>query len=346
MKPLSSLSNLAPLKDLARRGWMPGIMDFGRLVPSYFRVAFLGAGLRGGILQQLDRRPATVAELVGELGMDPELSDGLASWLDLGVTLGELRCEDGRYALRSRRARSLVRPGNDPLAAMYEKMAELDHRLVAETPQRLREGRRFELGDADAEIVARSSRLGEPWLAEAVRRLVPAQGPVRLLEVGCGSGAHIRTACRHNPALTALGLELQEPAAELARRNLADWGLGDRAQVETGDVRDRTPDGSFDVVTLHQNVYYFPEREQAEVLRHLAGFLAPGGRLVATTVVRGTGIATCGLDLWGAMTRGAARLPLVDELTARLQQAGLEQVQAIPLGADGMYHAFTGVRPA
>lgn len=341
MKPLERITG-SPAADLVRRGWLPGIMDLGFLLPNYFRIAFLGAGLRSGILQRLSASPATLEELISDLELDASLADGLASWLDLGVQLRELSLRGGRYSLRSRRAKALVKPENDPLAAMYEELVDLDHRLVVETPARLKEGRPFALGDAESSLIARSSRLGEPWLAEAISRLVPAEGPVRLLEVGCGSAAHIRTACEHNPQLTAVGLELQDGAAALARRNVAAWGLGERVSVESGDVRDREPAPEFDVVTLHQNIYYFPAETQADVLRHLAGFLRPGGRLVVTSIVRGSGLVTNGLDLWGGMTEGAERLPVVDDVVAKLRAAGLAEARAEKLGPDGMYYAFVG----
>lgn len=333
---------LHPVASLARHGWLPDLVDFARLLPSYYRVAFLGAGLRAGILQRLAEGPATPAELTADLGYEPSMMDGLTSWLDLGVTLRELRLTNGRYALRSLRARRLVRRSHDPLAAMYEEMCTLDHALVIETPERLKAGRWFELSDTDADVIARDSQLGEPWLEAAIEAFIPTHGAPRLLEIGCGSGAHIRTACRHNGALTGLGLELQEPAAELARTNLAAWGLDQRFEVSTGDIRERSGDGSFDLATLHQNIYYFPAETQQALFDHVGSFLRPGGRLLVTSVVRGAGLATNGLDLWGAMTSGAERLPIPDRLVEALRAAGFRDTTAEPLGVDKMYFAFSG----
>lgn len=107
-----------------------------------------------------------------------------------------------------------------------------------------------------------------------------------------------------------------------------------------------TGSGDADLVTLHQNVYYFPESEQCVLLRHLGTFLRPGGRVRVTTVVRGGGIGTVGLDLWGAMTAGTSRLPRIDDLTGRLRAAGYEDVTATPIGPGGMYVAFTGTWPS
>lgn len=334
----------SPMLTLARRGWLPDLVDLGRQTAGHHRAAFLGAALRAGILQRLARGPRTAAQLAAEMGYDPAMTSGLASWLDLGVDLKELSRRGGRYALRSRRARRLAHPANDPLAAMYEEVATLDHALIVETPQRLAEGRPFEMSDLDGAQIARSSRLGEPWIAAAVERAVPETGAFRLLEVGCGTGVHLRTACARNPELTAVGLDLQPAAAELARTNIETWGLADRVSIEVGDVRAMTARGDFDLVTLHQNIYYFPEDAQVDILRTLGAFLRPGGKVLVTSVVRGAGLASSALDLWGAMTRGAARLPVPPVLVRTMQHAGLVDVRAKPLGADRMYYGFLGTR--
>lgn len=336
---------------LVRRGWLGPLADFGRLVPGYLRVAFRGAGFRSGFLAEIHRSPGTAPALARRLGVAPEMLDALRSWLDLGVALRDLRRSGGHhgaepvYAVRSRTLRALLRESADPLRAFYEEYAELDHRLVVEGPARMRSGTPFTLHDADAGIIARSSRAGEPWLEVAIEEAVPAQGPVRLVEVGAGSGVHIRAAARRNPALTARGLELQEDAAAQARDNLTRWGLTGRVTIEVGDVREIRGDGDADLVTLHQNIYYFPEDEQAALLAHLGTFLRPGGRVLVTTVVRDGGVGTVGLDLWGALTEGAARLPSEAELLARMRAAGYRDVAARTLGPGGMYVAVTGTWP-
>lgn len=331
-----------PIRSLAAHGWLTPLADFGRTVPNYYRIAFLGTALRSGVLASL---PATPAELTQKLGYDTTMLEGLEAWLDLGVTIGELRRDGSRYSVRSRRAKALLKEANDPIAAFHEEYADLHHRLITETPTRLKTGELLQIADADPAIIARSSRTGEPWITDAVEAVVPETGPFRLIEMGCGSGIHIKTAAERNPKLTALGVELQEPAAEQARDNIAAWGLADRVTVESGDIRDVEGRADADLITSHQNIYYFVESDQVALLAHLLTFLKPGGRLLLTTVVRGSDLATAGLDLWGAMTQGASRLPHTDELVTRLEQAGFVDVQ-VKKWADGMFRAFNASRPA
>lgn len=332
------------MAQLVRSGSFRRFLGIRARTGDLYRVAYLGAGLRSGIFARLAAAPMDVATLGTTLGVPTSVHDGLAAWLDMGVDLRLLARRHGRYGVRSREVRDLLRPANDPLAAFYEELAFLHHRLITETPDRLLSESRFSHADTDPELVARTSRLSEAFLAEAIRAVVPAHGPVRLFEVGCGSAAHIRTAASLNPDLTAVGLELQDAAAAGARANVLTWGLGDRVTIRTGDVRDHPAQPEFDVVTLHQNIYYFPVESRTPLLAHLAGFLRPGGQLLVTSICRGGGVATAGLDLWGAMTEGTGRLPEPRTFAAQLTAAGYRDVRSIRITPDGMYWAFVGTK--
>ena len=249
----------------------------------------------------------------------------------------------GGYRLRSRIARALGLPANDAVLAFFEEALDLHQRLLLETPSRLRSGRRFTLADQDGALIARSSRIAEPILREAIDEAVPARGPLRLLEVGCGSGVHVKYAAERNPELSALCFELQPEVAEQARENLRAWGLAARSVVEAGDVRDREPKPEFDLLTLHQNIYYFPVAERVALLARLRGWLRPGGRILLTTVCRGGGPVNEILSLWGAITEGCGRLPDPDELVEQLRQAGYRDANARNLMPGQGFHRFLAV---
>ena len=164
-------------------------------------------------------------------------------------------------------------------------------------------------------------------MREAVQDVVPLRGAVRLLEIGCGSGQHIRTAAERNPELRAIGVEIAPAAVALARDNVRAWGLEDRVQIEESDVRLREPDGAFDLVTLHNNIYYFPVDRRTALLAHVRGFLRRGGHLLLTTAARGGSPTTELLNLWGAMTAGCGRLPGREELRGQLHDARFATVR-------------------
>ncbi len=119
--------------------------------------------------------------------------------------------------------------------------------------------------------------------------------------------------------------------ADHARESLGEWGHGERVEVEAIDVRRYASDEPFDLVTLHNLVYYFPLAERVDMLRRLAGFLRPGGRLVLTSLCRGGDPATCTMDLWSVMTEGSGPLPESAQLTEQLREAGFVDVETASL---------------
>ena len=257
----------------------------------------------------LAKAPATLPQIAEALGIAASGRDPLEAWLRMGVHLSVLRRRGDLYALGSRLARTLASEDNDAAAAMLQEVVRLHLRLLDRTPQELGKGRRFTLSDQDGPLIARSSRALEPLVFDAVDEFVPTDGAPKLLEVGAGSGTYVRRAAERNPKLTAVAVELQPDVAEVARQNLSRWGLSDRAVVEAGDIRGRAPRPEFDLATLHNNIYYFPVEGRPAVLRHVAGFLREGGRLLVTTACRGGSLLTDALDLWAAATEGSAGSP-------------------------------------
>jgi len=331
--------------SLLRGGQFRVLRSLSKAARDSHRVAFLAAGLTSGVLRRLAAGPVALDALAADLRIDPAMRDGLQAWLQAGVALGEVERRPEGYVARGTLARLLTDPNHDAAAAFVEELASLHHRLLTKAPARLRTGRPFSLSEQNARLIARSSQLAEPFICETLARVVPRHGPVKLLEIGCGAAAYLLFAAPWNPELTAVGLDLQAEAAALATENLARWHLGPRVAIAVGDIRDRTPDPSFDLATLHQNIYYFPVAERPGLLRHVRGFLKTGGRLLLTTVCQGGGSTAAVLDLWGTMTAGCGRLPDPPELVAQMGEAGFAGVTARRLVPGESFYAFVGTNP-
>ena len=329
--------------SLLRGGQLRAITSLGRAASNYHRVGFLAAGLSSGWLRRLSAGPVAFETLATDLQIPAEMRDGLMVWLQTGVALGELTLQPQGFVVYGKLSRMLLKPNNDAAAAFVEEMANLHNALIAQAPERIRSGRFFTLGDQDARLVARSSRLVEPLICEALAEVVPRRGPFKLLEIGCGSAAYIRSAALRNPELTSLGVELQAEAAGLARENVAVWGLENRVAIELGDIRERTPEAIFDLATLHQNIYYFPVAERVALLSHVRSFLKPEGRLLLTTICRGGSSTASILDLWGAMTAGCGRLPEPAEMMAQIEQAGFSTRTTKKLIPGESFYAFVAI---
>jgi len=331
--------SLRPFFRLLRDGRLAPLLGVGAQLKSFYKLTWLSAAGEAGLLNRLAAGPVpfdSLAELFAAAGQGRE---ALEAWLQMGVRLRLLSLSPRGYAL-SGLAQALARPQNDATLAMVEEVAGLHHKLISATLPRLRTGNLFTLADQDGELIARSSRILEAFQAEVIRGAIPARGALRLLEIGCGSGVYLRYAALRNPSLTALGLELQPAVAEMARTNLRNWGLEDRVKVEEGDFRAKAPGELFDIATLYNNIYYFPVAERVALLQRIAGFLSPGGFLLLTTCCQGGSLGTEALNLWGAATSGAGRLPAEDELVSQLRQAGYSTVKTKNLLPGDRFLAF------
>ncbi len=101
----------------------------------------------------------------------------------------------------------------------------------------------------------------------------------RILDVGCGTGEHLKRALSHG--LEAVGLEPAEAMRQAALRNVP------QARVETG-VATQLPfgDGEFDALLMIEVLRYLHQDDIDLALREARRVLKPGGILFVTLVNR------------------------------------------------------------
>ena len=109
---------------------------------------------------------------------------------------------------------------------------------------------------------------------EDVAALVPASG--NSLEVGSGHGLVSLYLALAAPGRTVLGVDIDAPKVEEARRAGTVDG---RVRFEVGDAL-ALPHASFDAVVIVDVLYLLDEPGQAAVLEGVRRVLKPGGRLV------------------------------------------------------------------
>lgn len=133
---------------------------------------------------------------------------------------------------------------------------------------------------------------------------VSDRSQVRLLEVGCGSGANLWFMAREG--FCVHGVDGSPTAVALARERLdrecPQWSVRG-GRIAAGDfVRLDYPDGHFDAVLDVVAVCYSSFAEAAQVYRELARVTRPAGRLLSRTFARGCwgeGTGTpAGRDMW------------------------------------------------
>ncbi|MDR3726187.1 MAG: class I SAM-dependent methyltransferase [Terracidiphilus sp.] len=335
--------SIKALLKLIANNQLSALTGSNALLKPFYQLNYVVAAKECGLLELLFDAPKGFEQLAEVYcaadKVNGKTRQALEAWLSLGVRLGFLGLDARGYALKGL-AKKLALPQNDAALALLQEAAGLHSNLISHTPGKLRNGELWNLEDQDGEIIARSSRIFEAFQTEVIDRLFPVSGVTSLLEIGCGSGFYIKYAAIRNPSLVGLGLELQPKVADMARRNISEWGLQGRVRIEVGDIRLKAPDECFDIVTLYNNIYYFPVEERVSLLKHIKQFIKPGGFLLLITCCQGGSLGVEVLNLWGAATSTGGRLPSKRELICQLHQAGLQELQTIRLIPGEEFFAF------
>jgi len=331
--------SIKPVLQLMMHHQLLALTGSNALLKPFYQLNYLVAAKERGLFELLLDAPKGFEQLAEVYCTDDKAREALEAWLGLGVRLGYLRLDTRGYALKGL-ARKLSLPQNDAALALLQEAAGLHAKLISQTLRKLRNGELWKIEDQDGEIIARSSRIMEAFQTEAIDRFFPASGVASLLEIGCGSGFYIKYAAHRNPSLAVLGLELQPKVADVARRNISEWGLEGRVRIEVGDIRLKPPDESFSIVTLYNNIYYFPVEKRVSLLQHIRQFIKPGGFLLLITCCQGGSLGVEVLNLWGAATLTGGRLPSKHELISQLHHAGFQDVQTIRLAPGEELFAF------
>ncbi|WP_093911087.1 bifunctional 2-polyprenyl-6-hydroxyphenol methylase/3-demethylubiquinol 3-O-methyltransferase UbiG [Streptomyces sp. cf386] len=125
----------------------------------------------------------------------------------------------------------------------------------------------------------RDPEVSQAW-ASRLRSWLPERAS-DLLDLGCGTGSLSLLAAEQGHRVT--GVDRSPAMVDLARAKLAGrdaaFLVGDAAVPPVGEER-------FDVVLVRHVLWTLPD--PARVLRHWAGLLRPGGRLVLVEGVWGT----------------------------------------------------------
>lgn len=297
---------------------------------TYTRVGYLYAAIHSGLLAALNT-PCTAQDLVRKLNVQrPDLLDAL---LRLGLSLGELSLRRGRYSIKGTRSKALADPNGDPLVAVVEEFVTYHASVYVNLADRLAGAPLGDYLSGTGDLIARSSRVLEPFMADFVREAATRNNPATILEIGCGSGVYLKHAAEANHRLTGTGLDMQQDVVEQARANLAQWNINDRFNIVQGDIRNPPGDlgGPFDLITLYNNVYYFPVSERPALFKILCSLLAPNGSFALLSSMQGTTPITADFDLILRSTQGCAPLPRLTDLEAQIRAAGFSRVEATKL---------------
>ena len=131
--------------------------------------------------------------------------------------------------------------------------------------------------DPYAKSAAKYDRLIEPFnrvLRRIAFDMAPVEKGARILDVGCGTGSHLRLYIDHGCAVH--GIEKSPAMFEQAQSK-----LGGSADLLNGDATAMPyPAGSFDLVIIMLVLHEIPPPMRPEILREAVRVLKPDGRML------------------------------------------------------------------
>jgi len=282
-----------------------------------------GEPTRLRILALLAREELAVLELCRVLGQSqPRVSRHLKLLADAGLVE---RFPDGAWVFYR-----LTGAGQAAELAA-ETLARIDPRdpILARDAEQLGQigaERAAEAAEYFARNAARWDEIRSLYVAESdvEAAILAAAGPGpfhRLVDLGTGAGRMLRLL---GPRVDeALGLDLSQQMLNIARRSVAEAGLA-RCELRHGDIfGTRLPDGSADLVVVHQVLHYLAD--PAAAVREAARLVSAGGKLLVVD------FAPHGLEFLREQHQHR-RLGFSDpEMRRWLSQAGLGGVQVSTL---------------
>jgi len=184
------------------------------------------------------------------------------------------------------------------------------------------------------ETQGRSSRLVARLLTDYSKRqpefATLLSDGAKFLDVGSGVGWISLTIAHEWPMLRAVGIDILEPALELAAKNLANTKLSDRVMFRKENVLDLEETEAFDVIFVP--VIFLPEAIIDATFFNLRRALKPGGWLFAAAyrVPEDTKLAVLN-DLRTTLSGGRAWTDI--ELEAIANDANLTSIGDIATGS-------------
>jgi tRNA (cmo5U34)-methyltransferase len=157
-------------------------------------------------------------------------------------------------------------------------------------------------------------------------------GPVRVLDLGAGTGLLAAALASALPEATFVLLDEAPAMLEQARERLSP--LADRVETVVADLVDPLPPGEFDVIASALAIHHLPDDGKADLYARAADALAPGGVFVNAEQVAGP---TASLDeryreRWDAHTRA---LGADDEmLAAAAERMAIDLPSSVPAQLD------------
>lgn len=316
------IKNLLTSKNLPAQCKIHGIMKFeGSLI-------FYHTGIETGLFRIL-AEPKTFEQLAVELNTaDIKL---LSSLLDIGCSLGELSCKNGKYRLKGSMARALA--NNIPLAELVRETVQYHADVARKLDTYLVKNTKGNYLKDFGGVIAESSRLMEPMIKAFIYNTVKKSVPLTILECGCGAGEYLKYYVDINKKNSGIAIDIDSSAVALAQKKLKENGIEGNFKVMQDNmltpvnIKSRT----FDLITSYSNIYYFSDDDRVRLFAAIIKLLKKNGRFMLATGMKSRSLSSCYYNLIFSATQGLYPLPCINDLVRDLKKTGFSRVKIISL---------------
>ena len=309
--------------------------------------------------------PATPDELAARTGADARYA---REWLEQQAVGGILGIDDeGRFHLPEGHAAVLVDPVSLTLMAPLARMVAAAFGRLPALVDAYRSGdgigwesygADMREGQATFNRPAFTHLLGNEWLPgiDDLHDRLGSDVPARIVDIGCGEGWSTIAMAQAYPRARFVGIDLDEPSIEAARRHAATAGVEDRVEFLHADAA--ALQGPFDAAIVIEAVHDMAN--PVPVLAAIRDALADDGSLVVVDervaerfaapgddverFMYGWSITTClpdGRSRQPSRATGTVMRP--DTLRGYADEAGYGSVEVLPIEND--FFRFYRLRP-
>ncbi|MDY6952146.1 MAG: class I SAM-dependent methyltransferase [Thermodesulfobacteriota bacterium] len=316
------------LTTLLRTVRIPGLFPIVRDWEACLRMHFVYAALESGLLEALST-PSSRDALIQKLNVRrQEILDAL---LDVGLAVKELAYRDGMYRIKGKRSKAITGSQGDMLAAMIQANVTYYSAAYRNAADRMRGAPLGNDLEKMGSLVARFSKIGEPFIRDFMTTIVSEKESIRVLDVGCGSGVFLQSVYSANGNARGIGIDIDEQVVDQARQNMEKWGLRDRFSIVAGDILDppRDLEGPFDFITLYNVMYYFTAEKRPALIDRLRSMLPLNGILAVAMHFQSKGkdLGAANLNMVNCSLEGLTHLPDLNGLTAQLEKSGFNGIK-------------------
>jgi SAM-dependent methyltransferase len=261
-----------------------------RLITGYWATGIVGAAASHSLFTHLEDGATNAEQLADRAAISQRGSQAL---LDGLVSLGLVELQDGRYR-NSAEASAFLVEGRPTCLSGFAKLKAGHMASLSGLPEVVRVG--GPLTDAVVEVA------DNPHWEELVQALaaqsvpvahtaadtlrVAEAGEISILDIGGGSGIYSGTWLERNPDARATQLDWA-PINAIARRLLAERGVGDRVTFVDGDFHttDLGAAGAYDIVVYSNIAHQEGPDDNMALFSRVRSVLKPGGTLVVSDYV-------------------------------------------------------------